>query len=84
MRDAGLGSVEKSGLLAEFDQVLGLGLAEAELVEESDARIDALVAERDTAREQRDWARADEIRDTLKAEGIVLEDSPSGTRWRRA
>ncbi len=48
-----------------------------------DAAIDALVAEREQARANRDFARADEIRDQLAGLGIALEDSPEGTRWRR-
>jgi cysteinyl-tRNA synthetase len=50
---------------------------------EDDEAIDALVAERDEARANRDFARADEIRDELTARGIVLEDGAGGTRWRR-
>ncbi len=50
---------------------------------DDDAAIDALVRERDEARAARDFARADEIRDQLTAEGIVLEDGADGTRWRR-
>ena len=45
--------------------------------------IDALVAERDAAKADKDYARADRIRDQLAAEGVVLEDGASGTRWRR-
>jgi len=52
-------------------------------VSEDDDAIDALVAERDTARAERNFARADEIRDELTARGIVLEDGADGTRWRR-
>ncbi len=48
-----------------------------------DEAIEALVQERLQARAARDFARADAIRDQLAREGIVLEDSPSGTRWRR-
>ncbi len=47
------------------------------------AHIDALVAERDQAKKDKNWGRADEIRDQLKEQGIVLEDSPDGTIWRR-
>jgi len=45
--------------------------------------IDHLIAERDEARRARDYRRADEIRDDLLGKGIVLEDSPQGTTWRR-
>jgi len=48
-----------------------------------DATIDAMVTERWAAREGRDFARADEIRDRLQSMGIVLEDAADGTRWRR-
>ena len=44
-----------------------------------DARIEARLA----AKARRDFAEADRIRDELKAEGILLEDSASGTTWRR-
>ncbi len=47
------------------------------------ARIDGLVAERNVARTARDFTRADEIRDQLLAEGVVLEDGANGTQWRR-
>ena len=47
-------------------------------------RIDALVAERLAARKARNWAESDRIRDALAAEGVVLEDGPAGTSWRRA
>ena len=49
----------------------------------SDDVIDALVEERKQAREEKNWSRADEIRDTLKENNIVLDDSADGTRWRR-
>lgn len=47
------------------------------------ARIDALVAGRIEARENKDWAEADRIRDVLKAEGIEIMDGAGGATWRR-
>ena len=45
--------------------------------------IEALIAERQAAKLAKDYARADEIRQSLLAQGVVLEDSREGTRWRR-
>ncbi|TWT22183.1 cysteine--tRNA ligase [Luteimonas wenzhouensis] len=49
-----------------------------------EARIQALIDERTAAKKARDFARADAIRDQLAAEGILLEDTPQGVRWKRA
>ena len=46
-------------------------------------RIDAMVAERVAARKAKNWAESDRIRDALVAEGVILEDGPAGTIWRR-
>ena len=45
--------------------------------------IDALVKARTDAKANRDFERADQIRDDLEAQGVVLEDGPDGTQWRR-
>lgn len=45
--------------------------------------INDLIEERQTAKQDRDFARADEIRDQLKDQGVLLEDGPTGTTWRR-
>jgi cysteinyl-tRNA synthetase len=60
-----------------------LGLVEAEVEEESDEQVEALIRERQEARRRRDFARADAIRDQLMAMGIIVEDTPQGVRWRR-
>jgi cysteinyl-tRNA synthetase len=51
---------------------------------DDNARIDALVVGRIEARENKDWAEADRIRDVLKAEGIEIMDGAGGATWRRA
>ena len=51
---------------------------------DDDARIQALIDERITAKQSRDFARADAIRRQLADEGILLEDTPQGVRWKRA
>jgi len=48
-----------------------------------DAAIEALIEARLQARQNKEWAESDRIRDELKAQGIVLEDGPQGTTWRR-
>ena len=51
---------------------------------DDDARIQSLIDERAAAKTARDFARSDAIRDQLAAEGILLEDTPQGVRWKRA
>ena len=72
---------------ADFDdmaEIIGILEQSAAADAGGDAAIDALVEERLAARKAKDWARADAIRDELKARGILLEDSAAGTRWKRA
>jgi cysteinyl-tRNA synthetase len=94
------GEARKAGDAADKarlkSQLLGAGLALGLLQQaptdwfargvssEGDARINALVEERNAAKKARDFARADAIREQLAAEDIVLEDTPAGVRWKRA
>jgi len=48
-----------------------------------DEEIERLIEAREQARKAKDFARSDQIRDQLKARGILLEDGPDGVRWKR-
>ncbi|PZD96903.1 cysteine--tRNA ligase [Paenibacillus sambharensis] len=69
-------------MLESFDSVLGFVHTQA-VDGLLDEEIDRLIEERTEARQSKNWARADEIRDLLAEQGIVLEDTPQGIRWRR-
>ncbi|KRK90089.1 cysteine--tRNA ligase [Lentilactobacillus sunkii] len=66
--------------LRELSGVFGIKLEQTEL---KDDEIWALIHEREQARHDKDFIRSDEIREELKARGIVLEDTPQGTRFRK-
>jgi cysteinyl-tRNA synthetase len=85
-------NAELSGLLKALGAVIGLlerdptvylrGAALAGGLD--DAAIEQLIVDRTSAKKERNFAEADRIRDVLKADGIILDDSPQGTSWRRA
>ena len=67
-----------------FDELTGvLGLVYNRKTENLDDKIEKLIEARTQARKDRNWAEADRIRDELKAQGIVLEDTPQGVKWHR-
>ena len=68
--------------ITDMADILGLVVEKKEEMLDSD--IDALIAERQQARKDKNFARADEIRDELLAKGIILEDTREGVRWKRA
>lgn len=64
-----------------IDDVIGILPKQEEAL--LDEEVERLIAERNEARKQKNWARADDIRNLLTAQGILLEDTPQGLRWRR-
>ncbi|BCA84627.1 cysteine--tRNA ligase [Enterococcus saigonensis] len=66
--------------LQDWLAVFGIRFTRDELLDEE---IEKLIAQRIEARQNKDFARSDEIRDRLKEQGIILEDTAQGTRWRR-
>lgn len=70
-------------VIAFFDQVLEILGIKFDSEKDLDSEIEQLIEARQVAREMRDFAKSDEIRDQLKAQGIVLEDTKEGVRWHR-
>lgn len=82
-------STELYELLLKFDDILGLGIANAEekvkkekdnVYQELDPEIQKMIDERQRARKEKNWKVADEIRNKLNAMGIILEDTPQGVK----
>lgn len=72
-------------LLGFYDELLGLfGFLPEEKTADGDAEIEALVAERTKAKKEKDYQKADELRARLKEMGVTLEDTPQGTKWKKA
>lgn len=69
-------------VLVKLTDVLGIIVEKKE--ELLDADIEALIEERQAARKEKNFARADEIRDELLARGIILKDTREGVQWKRA
>ena len=77
-----------AGLLHSFGEVLGLFQQDTEAFFDSDKGDDVeliktLISARNKARDDKDWDKADQVRDELKARGIILEDAAGKTIWRR-
>jgi cysteinyl-tRNA synthetase len=78
--DAQLDVAQKT--LRELTGVFGLRLQEKQGSSDAEAQVIALIAERNEARKQKQWALSDEIREKLKELGVTIEDSKDGTKWR--
>lgn len=86
LNDKELSNYEKKSLIADFDSVLSLGLTETEEETKkplliSEAEILDLIRERNVARKNKNYQRADEIRKYLLSKNIVLADKAGGTEW---
>ena len=85
-------AAELAGLLKYLAEILGLLQADAAAYLKSavsdagisDQEIEQQIARRQQAKQDKNWAEADRIRDQLSEAGVTLEDGPDGTRWRRA
>ncbi|MGG3284011.1 cysteine--tRNA ligase [Paenibacillus solani] len=84
LKEASIPAADLHEMLRAFHEMNGvLRIVNTGAEELLDEEIEALIAERIEARKNKNWARADEIRDKLADEGIVLEDTAQGMRWRR-
>jgi cysteinyl-tRNA synthetase len=83
--ESGMDASKAREMLKELGGLLGLTFKEGGTVvdPELEARVNQLIEARANARKAKDWQRADEIRDEIAALGIILEDKPTGTIWKR-
>jgi len=88
LKEQNLPAADMLGAACEMDRVFGLGLADlkTEIVTVDPAfaaKINTLVQARTVAKQSKDWARADALRDEINTLGVLLEDSPTGTTWKQ-
>lgn len=88
IKDKTLSAKDILFLIHSFDGVLGLNLLEgvialSNVTEENDPYIEKMIKKRAEAKKAKNFEEADKIRDELKARGIILEDSPTGTVWKK-
>ena len=88
IKDAGLAADNADARISDEDKMQLLSYLRSQHGESqegpSDEDIEALIARREKARADKNWAEADRVRDELTRLGIVLEDSAGGTLWRRS
>lgn len=89
LANSSISSDNARSVITEVYETIGrlcdvLGIITKKEKEILDADVEALIEERQAARKAKNFARADEIRDTLAAQGIILEDTREGVKWKRA
>jgi cysteinyl-tRNA synthetase len=85
LRDTSISAPLRLGAALRMDDILGLGLADAKIEEvQLDEATQRLLVEREQARRNRNFKRADELRALLKERGIEVQDGPEGTKVRAA
>jgi cysteinyl-tRNA synthetase len=78
LKDESFDPKGKLDLVSDFDRVLGLNLVPAGVLSGIPEKVEALVAQRLQARQNKDWAASDRIRFEILAQGYVVEDTPKG------
>lgn len=81
--NSGGSSLASKKLFDEINGIIGLDFDKNSSKETDDEYIEVKIEERQTARKNRDFALADAIRNELSEQGIILEDTPDGVRWKR-
>ncbi|HTZ41906.1 MAG TPA: cysteine--tRNA ligase [Candidatus Omnitrophota bacterium] len=82
LRDDRLNDSEKYEIAIDFDRVFGLELGKDEKIEIPNA-VKKLMEEREKARAEKNWKKADEIRNKIKKQGYIIEDTESGARIKK-
>ncbi len=82
--DGSVGGPVLTRKVIELVGVLGLEAGTGSRDSDGDAAVEDLVSQRQAAREAKDWATADSLRDELSALGVIVEDTPTGPVWHRS
>ncbi len=80
-RDRELTAAEKYALILEFDNIFGIEIPAIAISRTLSDDLMDLIARREQARADKDWATADALRDELRAKGVAIKDRPGGTDW---
>ena len=78
MLKSSMGDADKHATILDYDRVLGLSLDQVDKLEELPQEINSLVAERQAARDAKDWAASDRLRDTIQDLGYLVQDTKEG------